>query len=66
MRKENTIFTSSASVSEQKEHFMLSSSPSLIPHLLKKKTLQAGGPRRYLGGVEVGGGINFSRFLSQL
>lgn len=62
MRKENTIFTSSASVSEQKEHLMLSSSPSLIPHLLKKKTLQAGGPRRYLGGVEVGGALTSAGF----
>lgn len=56
-RKKNIIFTASASVSEQKEHFMLSSSsPSLIPHL--QKTLQAGGPRR-------GEGVNVSRFLSQ-
>lgn len=31
----NTIFTASASVSEQKEHFMLSSSPSLITLLQK-------------------------------
>ncbi len=35
-KKINIIFTASASVSEQIEHFMLSSSsssPSLIPHL---------------------------------
>lgn len=33
--EKNTIFTASASVSEQKEHFMLSSSPSLRTHLQK-------------------------------
>lgn len=43
LEKINTIFT--ASVSEQKEHFMLSSSSSLIPHL--QTTLQASGPRRF-------------------
>lgn len=57
-KKINNIFTASASVSEQKEHFMLSSSSrSLVPHL--QKTLQVSGPRRY-------GGINVSRLLSQL
>lgn len=66
MRKENTIFTSSASVSEQKEHFMLSSSPSLIPHLLKKKDSAGRWSKEVFGGCRGGGGINFSRFLSQL
>lgn len=47
LEKINTVFT--ASVSEQKEHFMLSSSSSsLIPHL--QTTLQASGPRRFREG----------------
>lgn len=54
LEKINTVFT--ASVSEQKEHFMLSSSSSsLIAHL--QTTLQASGPRRFGEGRGAGEGV---------